>query len=345
MKTFTPAIYTLSTMLSLVAILTSCETTIDINSPDEQPQPVVHAVAQAGEKFSAVVATSYLYGQARLDLDQVQNIDAEGQQDFTSTILDESTVTLTNEQGTAITLNYDKPSMTFVSNYTPMAGETLKLNVTTPGGLKTESQVTVPLQVNFTIIEKHKQYSKTPIEYYDERPWYTQAYAEDSLLYITLRINDPANEHNFYRLKARSTYASTPETTSQGISIIHHDAFSSESPIFYDRNITKAYYWWPAHFSNVFDDTVLNEQQNTFTIALRPRKVDTNPYSPMHGLQPMVIIELQQVTPTLYYYLKAYQRSRIADSTTFDENAYFPSNISGGWGIMGGINSSKIVLK
>ncbi len=329
-------------VICLTAMLTSCETTIDINDPDEKPALVVHAIAQPDSTFTAIVATSYLFGQSSLDLDQVQNIGDDNSQDLSRSVIDNATVMLTNGSGEQMPMAYNQQSMSYTSNYTPMAGETLHLNVSTLDGRKAESIVEVPKQVSMSVVEAKKQYSKTPIEYYNGKPWYTQGWAEDSLLYITVHIEDPSGSRNYYRLKARSTYQGTPVNDTD---IVHHDAFTSDSPVFYDSNINKAYYWWPAHFSNVFDDSSLNENNNTVTIAVRPRKVVNNQYDPMYGLKPIVVLELQQITQPLYYYLKAYQRYRIADNTTYEENIFFPSNINGGLGIMGGLNSCRIDIQ
>ena len=323
-------------------LLASCETIIEINGEDSEKQLVVHALAQTDSVFSALVTHTLQYGAADIFMDKFQDFTGEDRTDLSQCVVSNANVILENSQGTKYTLEFNPQTMTYQSQYVPKAQETLTLSVTAPDFCSIHSKVTVPTKPSFEILNMHKEYDKTSYVYYEGIPWYTNACCEDSLLYLRIKISDEQLKKNYYRLKVRSSY--TPSELSKGENFIHHDAFMSDDAIFRDENLTEGYFWWPAYFCNVFDDSAFEGTDYTFTISTRILKTYTNERNSLYGYKPILIIELQQITEDLFYYLKSYLYHRITDESTYSESVYFPTNIEDGWGIFGAINTQKTVL-
>jgi hypothetical protein len=160
--------------------------------------------------------------------------------------------------------------------------------------------------------------------------------AQDTIMRITLRLTDPAQERNYYRLKVRSI-GEKPFNISRVDSTVNYvfsDIYTSGDVIFMDNTLTKDYAGWPAGFSNVFDDHLFDGQSYTFSVEARMRT----------GRNQRVVVELQSLTPDLYYYLKSVRLYRATDQDAYTEAIRLHSNVVDGWGIVGGLSSERIFI-
>jgi hypothetical protein len=161
--------------------------------------------------------------------------------------------------------------------------------------------------------------------------------AQDTVMRITLRLTDPAHERNYYRLKVRSI-GDKPFGLSRLDSTLNHefsDIYTSGDVIFMDNTLPKIHDGWSAGFSNVFDDHIFDGQSYTFSVETRMRV----------GQNPRVQIELESLTPDLYYYLKSVMFYRITAQDAYSEAIRLHSNVVDGWGIVGGLSSEKIFIR
>ena len=63
-----------------------------------------------------------------------------------------------------------------------------------------------------------------------------------------------------------------------------------------------------------------------------------------YGDDPHVVVELQSLTPDLYHYLKSTMLYRTLDMDSYTEAVQIHSNVSGGWGIVGGLAGDRHVV-
>jgi len=133
--------------------------------------------------------------------------------------------------------------------------------------------------------------------------------------------------------------------------------------LFVDARLNKNFGGWPAYFSNVFDNTLM--QGNDFTFSLdSPKPVPLftsyrfrfveNPdgsYTVVTMLKedseiiaPRVMVELQAISPDYYRYLKSVELYRITESDAFSEPIQIYSNVKNGWGIFGSLSSQRLFI-
>lgn len=229
-------------------------------------------------------------------------------------------------------LEYDPEKHNYTCSYRPKEGDRLHFEVTAEDYPPVAAETAVPQARKIEILETNK--------YFDNH-WYSGNHSDeglidrgmDTVMSITLRFTDPASERNYYRLKIRSVGENRDEA-GELINYSFSDVFSSADVIFMDENLVEGSWGWPANFSNVFDDRIFDGTTYTFTVESRQR----------FGDNPHVIVELQSITPELYYYLKSVMLYRITEQDSYTEAIQIYSNVDNGWGIAGGISGEKHII-
>ena len=115
------------------------------------------------------------------------------------------------------------------------------------------------------------------------------------------------------------------------------DHFTSSDILFYDANLKKSYGTTPANFSNVFDDNMINGKKYVFVVESRKRR-DSE-------ITPYVIVELQQLSPDMYYYMKDIELFRISDFDLYVDPIQISSNVKGGWGVFGAMSYDRHIVE
>lgn len=143
---------------------------------------------------------------------------------------------------------------------------------------------------------------------------------------MKLRLHDPAEEKNYYRLAVRGI------SDSQWTDNYHvWDFYLSSDPIFRDERLTSEWGAWPAFFSDVFDDSLINGE--SYELEIKTYILS------LYNVYPTIYeVSLQSITEDYYRYLKSMQLYRISRSDTYSEGVYIHSNNEGGWGLLGGIS-------
>lgn len=222
-------------------------------------------------------------------------------------------------------LNADTLDSRFVSECRPQVGDKVELfvSVDTVGYLSVRASAEIPPQQRIEVV-KHE------VVYSENAPMMFEGYevpdnsGEDSIMRVTLKINDPANERNYYRL--RVVGAGNKNAT---------ELFSCDDQLFYDPDLVNKYgFIIPAYFSNVFNDDLIDGKEYTFTVESRKRKEPNA----------RTIIELQSISSDLYYYIKSYMKYRIAEFDSFDVPIGIYSNVENGWGILGAASRTQLVV-
>ena len=234
-------------------------------------------------------------------------------------------------------MHYDetKPYV-YVCDYTPKEGDNIAITVNA-AGYKTISATTKVEKaqkveiVKTEVVYKENGYDGSTIMV---NPLFK--YGVDSVMLITMHLNDPVGEHNFYRLKVRGV-AEGEEVIVGSITRRFYslcDVFDSDDIIFADNQLTKPFGDWKAGFSNVFDDHLFNGRSYTFTVESRKRYCDN----------PRVIVELETISQDLYYFLKSYQVFRISTDDVYMNPIGLYSNIVNGWGILGSLSYDRHII-
>ena len=246
-------------------------------------------------------------------------------------------------------------SLGFICDYVPREGDHIVLKAS-QGGQEVSAETTVPAKPKIEIVEK-QELSGNPY-----REMNGLVYNTDSIMRITCRISD-AGGKQYYRLRVRGERddhngVSTVEnpTVTWFSYYIMQDIFFSSDALFVDNRLNINYGGWPALFSNVFDNTLINGEEYTFSID-SPK----HPYQVSVGMTereeneklepswfyygPKVMVELQAISPELYRYYKSVELYRITASDAYAEPVYIYGNVNNGWGIFGSFSYDRHMVE
>ena len=133
------------------------------------------------------------------------------------------------------------------------------------------------------------------------------------------------------------------------------DIFYSTDALFIDNRLNINFGGWPAHFSNVFDNTLLTSD---YTFIVDSPKFTINQGRGFNEIyesiktkpgrfyySPKVMVELQAITRDLYRYFKSMELYRISSSDEFAEPVKIHSNVKNGWGIFGALSYDRHLLE
>ena len=239
-------------------------------------------------------------------------------------IIKEATLTaakveLTVNDETTYPMVYDSLMLCYQSNYTPAIGDRLEVRISNAAGGQTIARTEVPRPQKIEIVEVETELLENE-QLLDDVIAINRGYVR-----MKLRLYDPAGEKNYYRLAIRG---------------LHHirdtyyqiwDFYLSSDPIFRDERLVSEWGAWPAFFSDVFDDSLINGDSYEF-------EVRTYVLGYRSGNLPIYEVSLQSITEDYYRYLKSMQLYRITRADTYSEGVYIHSNNEGGWGLLGGIS-------
>ena len=334
--------------VGLLGMLTSCETILPVDMPEEEEWGItLNAVASPDTTFYAYVthcypnseALDYAYKNPSYEnywepdpfLDYYYSMlfkyngtlpfnNKTGYNLIKESVLTDAKVELTVNGETNYPMIYDTLMLCYQSNYTPAIGDRLEVRINNAAsGEKTVAHTEVPQSQKLEILEINKEILEK--EEYIKEPWlsYNRGYAR-----IKLRLHDPVEEKNYYRLVVRGSFQYVE-------SVKVWDTYLSTDPIFRDERLTSTWGTWPAFFSNVFDDSLINGKAYEFDIK-------TYILGSFHNNWPIYEVSLQSITKDYYHYLKSLELYRISRTNTYSEGIYIHSNNEGGWGMLGSIS-------
>lgn len=317
---------------SLLALSTGCEHIIEFDEYDTQSNRItINALAAADTIFTAAISKAYPF-QEMNSKDYYDGLPywlferyQEGNYENDAVLVDAKVKVLVN--GTQeYAMQYDTAHCNYRSDYVPQTGDCLKLIVDAADYPTASAEVEIPSYQQLEILDCRKFYSpQTP------NGDFPDSGAKDTIASITMRLTDPGSERNYYRLNVRSVGI--------GAFCQYGDIYSSTDAIFKDDQLVEGTRGWPAYFSNIFTDRLFNGKQYTFTVESRLRKVLYN-----DATYNYIIVELQSLTHDLYYYLQSLMYYRITDQDSYSEAVQIYSNVENGFGILGGVNSEKLII-
>ena len=258
------------------------------------------------------------------------------------TAVSTATVTATVNDTDVYELTYNASDYNYQCDYRPKEGDVIKIQAQAEGYPVAEAQAEIPRHQLIEVVSYEK--------FYDPMSYETDANtAADTVARITMRITDPADETNYYRLKVRSAAKMEESENSYyhfGDSYYFKDAFYSDDAIFKNVSLHKGYWGWAAGMSNVFNDNLINGRTHEFTVETRLRdgrqRLDDGTYSAENK---WVVVELQSISLDFYKYLNTVWLYRITDRNAYSETVQIFSNVTGGWGIVGALSTEKHIIR
>lgn len=232
-------------------------------------------------------------------------------------------------------MKYNSNTYMYHSNYRPAEGDHIQVSIADSDdgeGIKTETTVLKAQQLE--VLNCEVRYEPVSVESTNNPMTITAA--SDSVAHIKLRLKDPGDEENYYRLKVRNAgYVEKYDY------YYYQDVYKSEDEIFKDTRIARGWGGWSAYFSNVFDDHLFNGGEYTLDVK------SWLPYTVVNAgdmKKRYLIIELQSMPKDFYLYYKSMMIYRITSDNDFAESSYIHSNVENGWGIFGSLNGEKHVI-
>ena len=335
----------------LVGMLTACETILPVDMPEDEKWGItLNAVASPDTTFKAYIthcypnieAPEYEYNYYMIEDYLVRDPEKEYLYSFlykyyaespvpfnvreNYNLIKESTladaiVELTVNGKTNYPMRYDTLMLCFQSDYTPAISDHLEVRINNAAGEQTVARTEIPRPQKLEIVN-------VETERLEKEEYLREPAIGSNKGYVTmkLRLHDPADEKNYYRLVVRGINSDVGNNQVW-------DIFQSSAPIFRDERLTTSWNTWPAYFSNVFDDTLINGESYEFEVKTYVLGVTYDDRWPTYE------VSLQSITEDYYRYLKSLQLYKISTlNTTFSEGVYIHSNNEGGWGLLGGIS-------
>lgn len=327
-------------IIPVILFMFGCEDIVEFDRGEISVDGVViNALAVCDTTFSASVSKAYpFYRMEAMTGDAFWIYEASQLEQYDkffkdSAVVDDALVQLIVNDTEQYLMNYDSESLTYRSEYIPKEGDKLRLSVESGVASIAISELKIPYPQNIDIVSWKKEHSVKNNQWMAVESLFDYT-GKDTVVRMVLKITDPAEENNFYRLKVRN-YAMVKDGFGS-VYYKHNDIFTSADVIFKDEQLPVGYRGWPAYFSNVFSDQLFNGREYEFTVESRLREGDegTN----------YVVVELQSITRELYNYIKSTMLYRITPQDSYTEPIMIYSNVENGWGIFGGISTDRHVV-
>ena len=248
-------------------------------------------------------------------------------------------------------MTFDSRGMSYNSEYIPKHGDKIEIvaesnsNPLSNGSVVKLDRVEASAQLPTTTPRlyvmgseqkiKEKEYYKV-LEDFGDTVEITDMYGSDTVMRINLKIVDPVDERNYYRLIVKNVGVRYTVPNQAHPDTMCVDYFGTEDLLFYDSNLVKPYGFLPANFSNVFSDELINGKEYEFTVETRMRSNCV--------YTPYVKVELQHLSPDLYYFLKDIEVFRISDFDLYTNPIQIWSNVNGGWGVFGAMTYDTHII-
>jgi len=327
--------------ITALFLMVSCEKDIEFSGKITEPLLVVNSLATPDTILTVKVTESKFFLSNGYTYEPVTDATVKL---FVNGVLNQEMVHLANG--------------IYESDYMPVSGERLHLEVSAPGFETVESEVLVPEKTSIisidTTISLTDSYPMLNGNYYGSASNTTYLYDTVGYYYnneynITLNFKDPSEEVNYYRLAvmAKKTFDDTTIVESYSFfeftDIVSGNSAANESSIFDFQSTSNTY--------NVFSDELFDGDEYPLKFKVSQSVINYKPgfegqgYYERNPEKVELLIDLQSISKSYYLYLKTVS-SYSGDGNFFSEPVQIHSNIDGGIGILGSYtrNIKSIVL-
>lgn len=325
-------------LLCTTLALSSCEKEIEIEHKYDNGI-AVFALAVPGQKFSVRVSRSFTVNtnpqftfqpaHYYQDLDSIYQAEA---------LIDNADVNIIVNGTDTYHLDYsnEKP-FDYRCEYVPKLGDQISLTVKAQGYPDATASATIePQPSTIQVIDTTVLFDKEAFDpMVDPTTSTGESFNTDTVMDITFRLHDPGTGRRFYKLVVRGM---ATDSVHIGVMRVPYfsllDVFYSDDILFQDPQLSKPYGLWPARFSNIFDNHLFQGKDYTVTVRTRKRR----------GHDPKVWVELETLSPDLYYFQKSYQIYRISTDDVYTTPVGIYSNINNGYGIFGAVSRDTLSI-
>lgn len=308
--------------LAAVAVITTgCERDLEFKSDENVPENIaLSVVADPDTTLEVMAARTYLFSRINGNYDPNEVFEK-------ASSLRLGHVYFSVNGGTQTEMAYDETKHRFLSDYRPKAGDRIEVTASAPDLPTVSGTTTVPQKPTIEILD-----IKTTKLPYD--PASSSSFQYTNKAEIRLRITDPAESGNFYRLIVQS-YDKTTLYDGKNPSF-YNNVYYSTDDIFKDTDIYAERGEWAQYFSDVFSDVKFNGNTREFTITT---KIAANKLEDAR-----LTIDLQSITREMYFYLKSLMVYTVTPQDEYTEAIQIYSNVNEGWGIVGAANSDHHII-
>lgn len=319
---------TYSTLLLLsVLLLPSCEKEIEFNGTITEPLVVVNSYLIPDSTIRVQLSKSRFFLDSKTDYDRINN----------------ATVSISINHNVDETLRFTSAG-NYTGTYKPQPGDSVTLRIKVPGEKEIYSLAVIPAPSTIIALDtlSRRQTSRHPAGIQNDTitSWMTNYNLE-----LGLRIKDPAQQKNYYRLSilyneeySEWDYRNYYYTyfTLKGVS---NETSGNNLLSLIDEESQKEFHLFP---DDLFDgkEIVIRFNLNEYVLERAPGNIDPNPKA-----QISYIVNLQSINRETYLFLKSKDASQEVINNVFTEPVQIYSNIQNGIGIFGAITNNKKVLK
>lgn len=317
----------------MASILISCETEIEFNGKVTEPVLVANCISCTDSTLKVKITASRFF---------LSN-------GSTFKTIEDATVSLFVNGTYRETMTMSQSGV-YDSKYVAKTGDVIRLNIEASGYESVWTQETIPqianVQIDSSMISVDSSALTTSGYYnYDQYiPGDTIGSTYNYKYKYAIRLNDPSNQTNYYRLVAVFKYKyGSYEAYGRYINDFNDVVFGTNKDnmdgIFSESGID--YY-------NVFSDELIDGKTHTLTFTDEfsgIRYFDEN-YNPSESeIEKSITIQLQSISKSYYLYLKSLAALDNAESFMSEPVQIF-TNVQNGLGLLGAktIYSRKIIL-
>lgn len=317
-------------LAAIAAITCSCERELDFNVGSTDRELTVYAVANAGAPFKAYVTRSFSTNRSPNFYQVLETRDDMLRRVYLSTmVVKDAQVTAVVNGTDRYEMTYDTTTTAYGCAYVPRVGDKVEFTAKAQGFDDATATTTVlaPIEIHDLQYEIVPDQAVDP-SIRDTHPGDTwrDLYGADTVMRATFTFHDPGGEKNYYRMRVRNI--GEAEELPGMVKYSVGDVFKSDSPVFFDRSLPVGYGLWDKNFSDVFDDHLIDGQDCTITVSGRKRSWSKR----------RMIVELQSISPEMYYFLKSLMVYRISVDDVYSTPVQIYSGITNGWGVLGSVS-------
>ncbi|MFQ5568133.1 MAG: DUF4249 domain-containing protein [Rhodothermales bacterium] len=285
--------------LTAVVLLSACETTVEVDLPRHPPKIAVNSFFRPGYVWEVHL------GEARSVVD--------GQSAIQS--IDNARVEIIEDGRVLTTLPHVGEGLYRAASLRPETGKTYTLRASAPGYDRVDATDAVPGPISVTFT--HERESRS---------------AGSGNLKVTIRIADPPDQPNYYRLDAyrRIQDPRTGEPNFSGVRFRTDDpAITAENEDFFDINEEN-------RFGNVyFTDALLTDGLHEINLDIEESFLRD---------EGTLFVNLYGISKAYYDYALSYELHQEARDNPFAEPVQVFTNVKNGFGIFAGFSRYQLAL-
>lgn len=291
--------YIKALVICIIILISSCEKTLDINLDYENPKLVLIGYFNPDEPFA-------------IDLSESKLIIEEIKKDIVADAL----VEVYSNNKFIEKLIYDKNSGRYIGSQYPVTYQLYTVKISHPNYKNIKASCFIPKPVSFIIVDS-KSHENTTIEE------------------VRIRIKDPANERNYYRLIVEEEWNDYISKTKK---YLYPVLISSDNIIKGKGDLDADNYMHAnaRNIYNIFTDGMINGKEYEFTFSFH--------HQPYKNMDVNVYISLVSINKDYFDFLNSHEAQINSGLIPFSEPVKLFTNVEGGIGVLGGYSTTQLEL-